>query len=1092
MNLKSYQMPKCIVVLMLLLFVASSAMMAQERRVTGTVRDAVGPFPGVNVLVKGTTKGTATDVNGEFELMLSPSENVLVLSATGYSTLEITVGDKTNLEIVMEEDQVALDEIVVTGYSVGTKRQTTGAVSTVKARDLTAVPSGNVEQQLQGRVPGVTVITNGQPGTASQVRVRGFGAFGGNQPLYVVDGVPVDNTEFLAPDDIESTTVLKDAAAASIYGARAASGVIVYTTKKGKKGARGLSVNYDAVVGFTTPGEAAAILSPQEQADWTWNAIRNTATQNNTTPVFNHPQYGTGTSPVVPDYILVGNRTGVVGSIDLAAERAKYNINPEAGPIYQVMRANKAGTDWYDAITRNAPLTRHSLGFSGAGEKARYYASFSLQDQAGILIHQNFKRYTFRINSEFDLGKRVRIGQNIQGTYRQVLLLLGGGGGLASATDENPINYAYRMPSIIPVYDEFGGYAGTRASGFNNPPNPVANLDGQRDNNGFAGLGFGNVYAEVDIIDGLTLRSSIGGGYTSFRGVGYTRVSYENSENNSAFGYNESYGSFFNWVFTNTVNYKKKFGVHGVDVLGGIEALNTGSGRTINGSGLNPFSRDIDYITLSTVQNRQVNSNLFSGVNFYSLFGRVNYSFNEKYYLTGVVRRDGASRFGANNRYGVFPAFSAAWRVTAEDFMRGIDFIDDLKIRGGWGEMGNSNNVAPDNQFSLYAAALGQASYDITGSNTSAAEGFYRSRIGNPDARWETSTTTNIGMDATLFNGKLDIILDVWKKTTEDLLFQVPVPQVVGNSAAAPSVNIATMENKGIDIQIINRGKITSDLGYELNVTGGFLNNEITFLAPNIDFFDGPGGTYRLGANPVRNQVGQSISAFFGYQVVGLFQNAGEVSSAPAQDGAAPGRFRFADLNGRDDSGELTGRPDGKIDEADRTFIGSPVPKFVGGLNLRLTYRNFDLETYVYTSLGNKIFNLTRWWTDFYPSFTGSAKGARVKDSWSPSNPNTDIPIFEDASNFSTNTQPSSYYVEDGSYLRMQNLTLGYNLPINILDKINFNRLRVFVSTNNVFTLTKYSGLDPGVGGAVDTNFGIDQGNYPVTRSFIFGVNVGF
>lgn len=1092
MNLKSYQMPKCMVVLMLLLFVVSSAMMAQERRVTGTVRDAVGPFPGVNVLVKGTTKGTATDVNGEFELTLGPSENVLVLSATGYSTLEISVGDRTTLEIVMEEDLVALDEIVVTGYSVGTKRQTTGAVSTVKARDLTAVPSGNVEQQLQGRVPGVTVITNGQPGTASQVRVRGFGAFGGNQPLYVVDGVPVDNTEFLAPDDIESTTVLKDAAAASIYGARAASGVIVYTTKKGKKGARGLSVNYDAVVGFTTPGEAASILSPQEQAEWTWNAIRNTATQNNTTPVFNHPQYGTGTSPVVPDYILVGNRTGVVGSVDLTAERAKYNINPEAGPIYQVMRANKAGTDWYDAITRNAPLTRHSLGFSGAGENARYYASFSLQDQAGILIHQNFKRYTFRINSEFDLGKRVRIGQNMQGTYRQVLLLLGGGGGLASATDENPINYAYRMPSIIPVYDEFGGYAGTRASGFNNPPNPVANLDGQRDNNGFAGLGFGNVYAEVDIIDGLTLRSSIGGGYTSFRGVGYTRVSYENSENNSAFGYSESYGSFFNWVFTNTVNYKKKFGVHGIDVLGGMEALNTGSGRTINGSGLNPFSRDIDYITLSTVQNRQVNSNLFSGVNFYSLFGRVNYSFNEKYYLTGVVRRDGASRFGANNRYGVFPAFSAAWRVTAEDFMRGIDFIDDLKIRGGWGEMGNSNNVAPDNQFSLYAANLGQASYDITGGNTSAAEGFYRSRIGNPDARWETSTTTNIGMDATLFNGKLDIILDVWKKTTEDLLFQVPVPQVVGNSAAAPSVNIATMENKGIDIQIINRGKITSDLGYELNVTGGFLNNEITFLAPNIDFFDGPGGTYRLGANPVRNQVGQSISAFFGYQVVGLFQNAGEVSSAPTQDGAAPGRFRFADLNGRDDSGKLTGRPDGKIDEADRTFIGSPVPKFVGGLNLKLTYRNFDLETYVYTSLGNKIFNLTRWWTDFYPSFTGSAKGARVKDSWTPSNTGTDIPIFEDASNFSTNTQPSSYYVEDGSYLRMQNLTLGYNLPVNILDRINFSRLRVFVSTNNVFTLTKYSGLDPGVGGAVDTNFGIDQGNYPVTRSFIFGVNVGF
>lgn len=1091
MNLKSYPLPKGMVLLMLLFVLASGTLLAQ-RTVSGVVSDPSGPLPGVNILVKGTTTGTATDENGAFELTIPDDNAVLVFSATGFKTQEVPVSGKTTFNINMEEDAVALSEVVVTGYSVESRRQATGAVSTVKSRDLVAVPSGNVEQQLQGRVPGVTVITNGQPGTASIIRVRGFNAFGGNNPLYVVDGVPVDNTEFLAPDDIESTTVLKDAATASIYGARAANGVIVYTTKKGKKGDKGLNISYDALVGVTTPGKAGEILNPQEQADWTWQAIRNTASRTGATPVFSHPQYGTGQTPVLPDYIKVGPLNGVVGSIDLAAEKAKYNTNPALGSIYLVMKANKEGTDWWDAITRDALLTRHSLGFSGAGDKSRYYASFGVQEQQGILIHQNFRRYSFRINTEFDLGKNVRIGENLQATYRQVLLLLGGSGGLSSSSDENSILAAFRIPSIIPVYDVFGGYAGTAAAGFNNPQNPVAQLDRQKDNRGYSASGFGNIYIEVDPIKDLTLRSSIGGGYVDFRGVGYGPPSYENSENNSSFSYSENYGSFLNWVFTNTANYKKKFGVHSVDLLAGIEALNTGFGRTISASGLNPFSYDTKYINLSNTSNRVVNSSQGLGVNFYSLFGRLNYGLNDKYYVTGVIRRDGSSRFGANSRYGVFPAISAAWRITGEEFMKGVDWITDLKIRGGWGQMGNSNNVNPDNQYSLYAASLGTASYDITGSNSAAAQGFYRNRIGNPDAKWETSTTTNIGFDGSFFNGKLDVILDWWKKTTEDLLFTLPIPDVVGSYANAPAVNIANMENKGIDFQIINRGNIIPKLGYEVNLTGGFLKNEITYLAPNVDYFDA-GGTFRLGAVPIRNQVGQSLSAFYGYKVLGLFQNDAEVASAPTQAGAAPGRFRFADLNGRDDSGKLTGKPDGKIDDADRTFIGSPVPKFQGGVNLRLTYGNFDLETYIYTSLGNEIFNLTKWWTDFYPSFTGSAKGARVKNSWTPQNTNTDVPMFEDASNFSTNTQPNSYYVEDGSYFRMQNLAIGYNVPSSVLAKIGgLRRLRVFVSTNNVFTISKYDGLDPAVGGAADTNFGIDQGNYPITRTYNFGLNVGF
>ncbi len=807
--------------------------LAQDRRVTGTVKDASGQgIPGVNIVLKGTLTGTTTDAQGAYGISVNSPSSILAVSAIGFKATEVTVGTKSVVDIALEDDISQLSEVIVTGYTTDNRRETAGAVATVKAKDLTQVPSGNVEQQLAGRVAGVTVVTNGQPGTTSQIRVRGFGAFGGNEPLYVVDGVPVGSTDFLNPDDIESTTVLKDAAAASIYGARAANGVIVYTTKKGSYSARKLNITYDGLFGATNPGKPFKSLSPQELAEWTWIASKNDAFQKGSAPVFNHPQFGTGATPVIPDYINVGGTPGVTGSVNLEAERAKYNVNPAAGSIYQVVKANKAGTDWYDAITRTAPMMRHSLGFSGGGEKSNFYIGFGAQNQSGILLYNSFKRYSFRANSEFKVLKNLRIGENLQFTYRQVLAQDGENGGLGSADNENDINLAYRMPTIIPIYDEFGGYAGTAAKGFNNPRNPVANRDGAANNRGFNGNGFGNLYVEYDVIPGLTLRSTVGGQFNNFYNWNYSRLQYENSENNSAFGYGEGGGFSFAWTLTNTASYKKRFGKHNVDLLVGQEALNTGSGRNINGNGLNPFSTDPNYVTLNTTSGsgRTVGSNYFKGVNFYSLFSRVNYIFNDKYILTGVVRRDGSSRFGVNNRYGVFPAVSAAWRLSSEDFMKSITWITDLKVRGGYGLMGNSNNVDPNNQYSLFAASIGLSSYDINGSNSSAAEGYYRTRIGNPNAKWETSITKNIGIDGTFFNGRLDVILDLWEKETRDLLFQVPVTATLGYRASPPSVNTGSMSNKGIDLQVITRGKITGDLNYELNVTGGILKNEITGL----------------------------------------------------------------------------------------------------------------------------------------------------------------------------------------------------------------------------------------------------------------------
>lgn len=1078
-----------------LLVLSAGAVMAQKK-VTGTVLDEYGVgLPGVSILVKGSTTGTATDIDGKYSLNVPNDQATLVFSFIGYASVEQVVGARSVIDVNMQPDERTLTELVVTGYSIDSRRETTGAIATVNPRDLTVIPTGNVEQTLQGRVSGVTVITNGQPGTSSIIRVRGFGAFGGNEPLYIVDGLPTGSTDFLNPDDIESTTVLKDAAAASIYGARAANGVIVYTTKKGARNKK-LRVDYNGMYGVTDPGTGIDMMNPQDYATYTWLAETNTARLQNRAPNYGHPQFGSGTSPVMPYYLSLITQDPVTGALGVASgqpgplsqaqidqQREWYNIDPTRGTVRQLTRAMTGeGTDWYAALTRNAPLHRHSLGFNGGGETSRFFLGVGLQEQAGIMIGNDFRRYSLRANSEFDVTKRIRIGQNFQATYRQVLGQQGGTGGRGVADDENDILSAFRMPSIIPIYDEFGGYAGTASRGFNNPRNPVANREGQLNNRSFNANAFGNLYGEWDIIDDLTFRTSIGGQYDNFYGVSYSRLQYENSENNSAFGYSEFAGFSFGWTFTNTLAWKKKFDKHAFDVLLGQEALNTGAGRNINAVGQNPFSQDPDFITISNlpVGTRQVNSGQFKGVNFNSYFGQVRYTFDDKYILSAVVRRDGSSRFGANARYGVFPAFSAAWRISSESFLQGATWIDDLKIRGGWGQMGNSNNVDPNNQYSLFAGNIGSSSYDIAGTNSNAVIGFRRSRIGNPNAQWETAVTQNVGFDGTFFNGRLDVIFDWWKKDTKDLLFTVPIPLTAGSNAAPPAVNVGQMLNRGLDLLVSTRGNFSTDLTYELTVTGSTLKNEIVSLSPGLDFITTVNPSYR-GIQPIRNAVDQPLSSFFGYNVLGLFRNQEDVNSHATQDGAAPGRFKFEDVDG-----------DGVITPNDRVFLGNPVPDFTGGMNFTIGYKGFDLSAYLYTSIGNEIWNQSRWFTDFFQTFEGASISERLKNAWTPENLNAEIPIVERTANFSTSNVANSFYVEDGSYLRLQNLTLGYSAPASLLQKLKMERARVFASVNNLFTITGYEGLDPAVGGDADLTFGVDVGNYPVTRSWTFGLNLSF
>ncbi|MDZ4709884.1 MAG: SusC/RagA family TonB-linked outer membrane protein, partial [Saprospiraceae bacterium] len=1004
--------------------------------------------------------------------------DVFNVSYTGFTAIEVTVGASSVLNITLEEG-VLIEEVVVTGYSTTKKKDFSGAVSIVKAAELRAIPSGNVEQQLQGRVSGVTVVTNGQPGTTSIIRVRGFGALGGNQPLYIVDGQPVVSTDFLNPDDIESTTVLKDAASASIYGARAANGVIVYTTKNGSKNSRKVNITYDGVLGFTDPNVAGApkTLNPQELADWTHIAYQNNAKANGVEVKYNHPQYGNQAQATLPDYLHANGQNGVRGSVDLEAIKAAALASP--GAVF-LIKPNRAGTNWYDEISRVAGLMRHTLGFSGGGENSKFYISLGMQNQDGILIQNSFKRYSFRANTEFNLTNKLRFGQTLQFTYRAINGQQGGNGGIGIADDESDVLSAYRMPSVIPVFDELGQYASTKAGGFNNPRNPVRSRTlNLKDDRNFNANVLGRLYAEFDLLKNLVVRSSIGGDFASnfFKNFNYRYLG--DSEPEASNSFNEGSSNAIGWVNTNTVTYNLKIGEHKLDLLAGAEFLNDGKGRFINGSGINPFSVDIDYVNLNTVQSPVVNSGAFSGVNFESLFAKADYNLKDRYYLSGTVRRDGSSRFGINSRYGVFPAFAAAWRVTGENFLRANSLVTDLKIRAGWGQMGNSNNVNPANQYSLYASSRALSFYPIEGQNSGVNEGYFRSRIGNPDAKWETTTTTNFGIDATLLDGKWEIVADLWRKNTEDLLYSVPLPGVVGVNAAAPSVNIAKMINSGLDLLIVNRGQFNSKIKYEASWSSSFLHNEIDYLAPNILFF---GGNNYRGITPIRNAVGQSLSTFFGYKVLGYFKDAADVSNSPAQSGKGIGRFKYEDVNG-----------DGKIDPNDRTFLGSPVPKYTGGLTFNLGLQNLTIETYLYTSIGNKIFNMSKQFTDFFGTFEGSAKGVRAKESWTPAlGDNAVAPIWESASNISTNSAENSWYVEDGSYLRVQYLAFGYTLPSTLIKPLGLTKVKLSLAATNLLTITKYKGLDPGVGGDVDTNFGVDLGNYPVTRGLTFGLNVGF
>lgn len=1060
-------------VLLLGLLILQGNAFGQAKTIKGRVTDAAdnSSLPGVTVTVKGSTTSAQTNVDGEYSISVPGNNSVLVFSFVGMLSQEETVGNRSQIDVALNSDQAALDEVVVIGYGTVKKKDLTGAVSVVKVSELIEQPTSNIANQLQGRASGITVLGTGQPGTAPQIRIRGINSFGNNAPLYIVDGMPTQDINNLNPNDLESMQVLKDAASASIYGSRAANGVIIITTKKGKGKVK---VNYDTFLGTqqVAKGNVYNLLDPQGMADLKWLMYKNSGL-----PLVD-AQYGSGATPVLPNYIVPTGASTV--------NEALYNVNPnytnsaDVGGFYRIVRANKAGTDWFHEVFRDAPMQSHNLSVSGGGQQGSYLFSLNHYNQTGNLMNTHLKRYTLRANSQYNVSKRIRVGEN-----------------LAIAFVDNPtsgfleegsaIGMSYRQQPIIPVHDINGNFAGSFGSGLGNARNPVAQRVRAENNKGLTTQIMGNVFAEADLLQNLVFRTNFGGSSWSTHSNSFNYPEYENAENNTTNSYYEYSGTGFSWTWSNTLTYDLRLNdSHAFKILAGTES-NYSRSRWLEGRTLSYFSFDPDYTTLSTGSGVQTNGSGRGEDALFSYFGRVDYAFKDKYLLSATIRRDGSSKFVQN--FGVFPAFSAAWKVKDESFMQDVSWLSDLKLRAGWGKVGNQFNVPQINQFTTYGQDRGAAFYDINGSGNGTVMGFRRTRIGNPNAKWEEVVNTNIGFDAGLFNDAIIINFDWYKKQTNGLLFAPDLPATVGQGSR-PTVNIGSMRNQGIDLSIYGEKNVNRDLSLNATLTFTTYNNEILKISDGASYFDQEGRRFN-GASIVRNQVGQSIGQFFGYQIEGFWNSQAEIDAANAkapggtyQNDVKVGRFRYADTNG-----------DGLITAADRTFLGNPSPDFTYGLNLGAKYKAFDFSIFLYGVQGNDIWNQVKWWTDFYPSFQGAKSLTALHDSWTPTNQNATAPIQENNGSFSTNNVPNSYYIEDGSYLRAKTAQLGYRIPTDVLSKLKISSARIYVQAANLFTFTKYSGPDPEVGQSrVDgsTAFGLDEGTYPNTKQFLIGLNLSF
>ncbi|HMH33977.1 MAG TPA: SusC/RagA family TonB-linked outer membrane protein [Puia sp.] len=1049
---------------------------AQEK-ITGVVDGSDGlRLAGVSVSVKGSSSGTQSDSTGHFSI-LAKKGDLLVFSFIGYETQSIRIEDDMVLHVLLTALVNNLNEVVVTGYVSEIAKNISGSVAIVKPRDLVAVPAGQVEQMLQGRVAGLTVITSGEPGSESNIRLHGIGNFGDVTPLYIIDGVQGDINS-LNPYDIESLQVLKDAGAYSIYGVRGANGVIVITTKKGKTGKPAIA--YDAYVGETFPTQGLHFLNPQQNADILWTALKN-SNQVDSLGYPSDPWYGYGPKPLLPDYLVNLNYGYPANAAE--ADPSLYNINPGA-PIYQIMKFSKGGTDWYHEVFKPAFSQSHTVAVSGGMDKSHYLFSFGYLDQEGTMLNTYLKRYTARINTEFAVDNFLRMGENLQLVYRDNPKFEKN---LPDYTNE--ISRVLRVNPGIPVYDINGAFVAVDDPNFGPQSNPVGARVLAKNDIGNNWQVFGNAFAELDLLKYVTLRSSFGGTLTNYNSTLFHYGSYAGSSNSLA----ETSGYSRSWTWTNTLNFSRTFSHgHHLEALLGLEEISNYN-RELGGSRQDFITDNPNYRFLSNGSpTLGITNYSFASSSYLSSFiSRLNYIYKDRYILSATLRSDGSSIFGPENRYGWFPAVSIAWRMTEENFMWASTWLTDLKLRASWGSTGFYGNTDPFNQYTLYNGNALNAFYDIAGISSGAIQqGFSIVRIGNPKTGWQKDVVSNIGLDAILWNGKLSVTADWYNKTSTGLLMPIPLPDYIQGDATPPNVNIGNIRNSGIDLMLGSKGKISRNWRWELLVTFSHYDNKIIKLN-NLPYIDANGGQTADNGFLVRNEVGYPIGSFFGYKVIGLFKDNEDVAKSPTEKDAAPGRFKYLDAN-----------KDGVINDLDRVHFGNPNPQFSIGINIGINYKNVDFSTFFYGSFGNDIYNGPGAASDIA---TSAVHRQRIlNDSWTPQNKNGNVPRLEAFSYFSTFDAVNSYPLEKGSYLRNKSMMMGYTFPLSSLSKIHIKRLRIYVQAVNLFTLTKYSGLDPELYGYVSqvplgnaqdskSSFGIDKGNYPNNQiQLLAGLNLGF
>lgn len=1060
-----------------------------QKTYTGKVTDSKtgAPVVGSTITVRGTTTGTQTDNEGNFTITVPNNKTRVTVSSVGYEPQDVTVTGQTNLSVSLKSTLSTLNEVVVTGYSAQRKKDITGSVSVVSAKELVANPGSNVESLLQGKAAGVTVGTSGVPGAGASIRIRGFTTFNQNEPLYVVDGARVGSITDLNPNDIESLQVLKDGSSAAAYGAAAANGVIIITTKKGKGRAK---VNYDAYYGTQSLIKKFDLLNTAEYGQYLLKLQQGIPGQTATS--FNLGQYNGGqastSTPVIPDFILAGTASGVQAGDPLADESLyKLDLNDVNGSgTYLIQAANKTGTDWMKEITKKAPMQSHNVSISGGNEGSNYLFGLGYYDQDGIIDFTGYKRYSIRANTNFTIKDKIRVGENLQLNYID-------NHGFTNQDEGNAISMAYRMQPIVPVYDIKGNFAGTRGSNLGNANNPYASLYRGKDNKDRKIGVIGSAFAEFDFLKYFTLKSVLGLDYGNNNYFYFNVPAYENAEGRGGtgdYGEGESYNYQMTWY--NTLSFHKGFGKHDVRALLGTEMVE-GGGRGLNGNTNNFFSFDRNFWQINSGLNTTPSSNSYEyRYRKYSpVIARIDYNFGDKYLISSSFRRDGSSNaFGPNNKYGNFFSVSGGWRISEESFMRNkISWLNDLKLRVGWGTLGN-DNIRDFGFLTLYSTDLFSAGYPIDGSNTSFTPGLKHNTFFNPDIKWEQSATTNVGLDASLFNNALTVVLDLYNRKTTDLLYERQLdPTLFGNLARQPT-NIGEMTNKGVDLGLTYRTNIARDIKLDAGVTFSLYRNKVGQIAD--PFFEGN----RSRIDPFnRSATGKPISSFYGYIIDGFFQNQAEVDALD-QANKGIGKWRYKDISGPG------GKPDGKITPDDRTFMGSPHPDFTTGFNVNLAYKNFDLATFLYWKQGGQIVNYVRYWTDFN-TFQGNRDRRVLYDSWTPDHRDAKLPVL-DASDGASGQVPVSYYVEPGGYLRMKNLAIGYTIPGTSLQRAGIDRLRIYVQAQNLFTITNYTGLDPEITtqqvgrgdyrqARSDANsLGIDYGNFPTPRIFTVGLNLTF